>query len=323
MSLPELQRRHEPPTVMNRQLGGPQIGIVAGADLNRHVLKKLLLESGYGARCIDPQQLLHCLEDADQPDIWLFDSSDPEVDKFVAQLVQHSETPFLINDEYPPTQPQALADWHRRVLDKLEELVASVAAMPHADFEAPTAVWVLAASTGGPEAVSEFLAALQPGLPIAMVYVQHIESGFDRVLKNALERHHHYPSTLCRGEQHLCKGQILVVPADRQLRFLPFHRVLETRNAWEGRYQPVIDQVVGDLARIYTQRCGVIVFSGLCDDGALGCRVVQASGGEVWVQTPASCVSPDMPEAALATGAVSLQGTPVQLAQALNNRYSQ
>jgi len=309
---------------MSRQLFGPQIGIVAGADLNRHVLKKLLLESGYGARCIDPQLLLQCLqEDANQPDAWLLDSSDPDVDQLVAQIVQHSEAPFLINDEYPPAQPEALADWRRRVLDKLEELVASVAATPYANIESPAAVWVLAASTGGPDAVSEFLAALRPGLPIAMVYAQHIDQGFDRILKNALEKHRHYPSLLCRGEQYLRKGALLVVPADRQLRFLPFHRVLETRNAWEGRYQPAIDQVVGDLARLYPQRCGVIVFSGLCDDGALGCRMVQASGGEVWAQIPESCVCPDMPEAAIATGAVSVQGTPAQLAQALNSRYSQ
>jgi len=50
---------------------------------------------------------------------------------------------------------------------------------------------------------------------------------------------------------------------------------------------------------------------------------MQASGGEIWVQTPESCISPDMPNAALATGAVSMQGTPAQLAQALSSRYSQ
>lgn len=309
---------------MSRQLFGPQIGIVAGADLNRHVLKKLLLESGYGARCVDPQSIRECLQDdPNQPDAWLLDSSDPNVDELVAQIVQNSDTPFLINDENPPAQPDALADWRRRVLDKLEELVASVSAEPYSAADAPHEVWVLAASTGGPEAVSEFLAALRPGLPIAMIYAQHIEQGFDRVLKSALDRHAHYPSTLCQGEQFLRKGGLLVVPADQQVRFLPFHRVLTTRNTWEGRYQPAIDQVVGEVARLYPHRCGVIVFSGLCDDGALGCRVMQAHDGEIWVQTPDSCVSPDMPNAALATGAVSVQGAPAQLAQAMNSRYSQ
>jgi chemosensory pili system protein ChpB (putative protein-glutamate methylesterase) len=309
---------------VSRQLSGPEIGIVAGADLNRHALKKLLLESGYDARCVDPQSLQQCLaDDMNKPDAWLLDSSDPNLDRLVAQLVQHADTPFLVNDECPPTQPDALAGWRRRMLDKLEELVASVAALPYADVEAPAEVWVLAASTGGPDAVSEFLAELRPGLPIAMIYAQHIESGFDRVLKNALEKHRHYPSALCRGEQYLRKGALLVVPADRQVRFLPFHRVLETRSGWEGCYQPVIDQVVGDVARLYPQRCGVIIFSGLCNDGALGCRVMQAHGGEIWVQTPQSCVSPDMPNAALATGVVRVQGNPKQLAQAMNSRYSQ
>ena len=308
---------------MSEALPGPRIGIVAGADLNRHVFKKLVLESGFDARCIDPQRLREGLPDAERPDAWLLDASDPDVDALVTQIVQQSETPFLVNDEMLPAQSEALAAWRRRMLDKLEELAASVTAAPGAGHAAPAAVWVLAASTGGPEAVGEFLDALRPGLPIALVYAQHIDAGFDRVLNDALERHRHYPSVLCRGEQRLRPGGMLVVPADRQLRFLPFHRALETRRGWEGRYQPAIDQVVGSLARLYQRRCGVIVFTGLCDDGALGCRVVQAHGGEVWVQTPASCVSPDMPLAALATGAVGMQGTPAELAQALNSRYSQ
>jgi chemosensory pili system protein ChpB (putative protein-glutamate methylesterase) len=303
---------------------GPQIGIVASADLNRHVLKNLLLESGYGARCVNRQQLHDCLLHSEgRPDAWLLDGSDPEVEELLEEIVSNCDSPFLINDEEPPSQPIAFGEWRRRMLEKLEELVASVDSEPVPHAAPPQAVWVLAASTGGPEAVNEFLAALAPNLPIALIYAQHIDIGFDRILIESLGRHRHYPPSLCRGEQYLRKSSLLLVPADQQLRFLPFHRVLETRKPWEGQYQPVIDQVVGDVARLYSQRCGVIVFSGLCNDGALGCRVVQACGGEVWVQTPESCVSPDMPNAALATGTVSQRGTPRELAQALSTRYSQ
>lgn len=309
---------------MNRPQFGPQIGIVASADLSRHVLKNLLLESGYGARCINRQQLHDCLlHNEGRPDAWLLDASDPDIEELLAEIVGNCDAPFLISDEEPPAQPNAFVEWRRRMLEKLEELVASVEAVPVTDAEPPEAVWVLAASTGGPEAVNEFLVALAPDLPIALIYAQHIDIGFDRTLVSALERHRHYPPTLCRGEQQLRKGGLFVVPADQQLRFLPFNRVLETRKPWEGQYQPVIDQVVGNVARQYAQRCGVIIFSGLCDDGALGCRMVQVCGGEIWAQTPASCVSPDMPNAALATGAVSLQGTPRELARALSSRYSQ
>jgi len=302
----------------------PLIGIVAHADFSRHVLKNLLLESGYGARCINPEQLQDCLaQAATRPEAWLFDASDPEVEQQLADIIEQCDTPFLISDEPPPQRPGEFAEWRRRMLDKIEELAAAAVRTHGPALQPPQAVWVLAASTGGPEAVSEFFAALAPDLPLAFVYAQHIEPRFDSVLASALERHRHYRSAVCRGERSLEQGLVLVVPADQQLRFLPFHRVLETRKRWEGRYQPAIDQVVGDIARLYSQRAGVIVFSGTCDDGALGCRMMQASGGEIWVQTPESCISPDMPNAALATGAVSMQGTPAQLAQALSSRYSQ
>lgn len=302
----------------------PQIAIVAGSDLSRHILKKLLLEAGCDARCVEPAHWRDCQQSEDErPDAWLFDASDAQVEDLLADIIEHCDAPFLISDEIAPQQPAAFAEWRRRMLAKLEELAATASGARVEPVSPPQAVWVLAASTGGPEAVSEFLAALAPNLPLAFVYAQHIEPRFDTILANALERHRHYRSVLSRGDQSLEQGQILVVPADRQLRFLPFHRVLETRKRWEGRYQPAIDQVVGNIARLYPQRAGVIVFSGTCDDGALGCRVMQACGGEIWVQTPASCVSPDMPNAALATGIVSKQGTPAQLAQALSSRYSQ
>lgn len=302
----------------------PRIGIVAAADLSRHVLKNLLQDGGYGALCLTPQQLLDCLRQPQSgPDAWLLDATQADVDELLERIVAGSDAPFLINDEAPPLQqPAAFALWRRRLLEKLEELVASVGAQAAVDARAPEAVWVLAASTGGPEAVHRFLDALAPGLPIALVYAQHIDDRFDRTLVQSLARHGHYAPGLCRGEQRLRAGSLLVVPADRRVRFLPFHRVVETRRAWEGPYRPAIDQVIAELARLYHRRSGVIVFSGLCDDGAIGCRVAQACGGEVWVQSPESCVSPDMPNAALATGGVGRRGTPEQLARELNRLYA-
>jgi len=301
-----------------------RIGIVAAADLSRHVLKNLLLDSGYGASCFTREQLAAGWPEArDIPDAWLLDAAGADLDELLDRIVSHSDAPLLINDEDPPVQqPAAFALWRRRLLDKLEEAVASIDAGPRPTTAAPEAVWVLAASTGGPEAVSRFLAALSPGLPIALVYAQHIEAGFECTLASSLARHAHLEVGLCRGEQRLRQGSLLVVPANSQVRFLPFHRVVATRRSWSGPYRPAIDQVIAELARLYHRRCGVIVFSGTCDDGAVGCRVAQAGGGLVWVQSPDSCVSPDMPNAALATGAVSRQGDPEQLARELAGIYA-
>lgn len=252
---------------------------------------------------------------------WLIDAAYGEDDELLARLAADTGTPLLVCDEALPTATAERELWLRRLRHKLEEMAGLIATPADSAAAAPAAVWVLAASTGGPAAVSEFLAGLEPGLPIALVYAQHIEANFDRFLAAGLERHRHYGVDLCGAGQQLLPGRILVIPADRQVRFLPFHRVARSSEPWEGPFQPAIDQVVAQLARLYGSRCGVIIFSGLCDDGALGCRILHGKGGMIWVQSPASCVSAAMPEAALATGMVSLAGRPAELAAALNQRY--
>lgn len=304
------------------------IGVVAASDLRRYQLKNMVVEAGCEARAINPAQLSqHLADSASPPDAWLLHTADADAaasDQLLEQIVQASDAPLLISDEEPPAAQPQLGAWQRRLVGKLTELAAAALtdAVPQGAAEPPQGVWVLAASTGGPAAVAEFIKALRPGLPIALVYAQHIEANFDRVLGAALAQHEHWQVGLARGQQQLRSGSLLVVPADRQLRFLPFHRVLETDAPWSGPYQPVCDQVIAELARQYRRQCGVIVFSGLCDDGALGCRIAHSQGSEVWAQSPANCVCPEMPNAALATGTVGRQGTPAELAEALNNRYS-
>lgn len=303
-----------------RVAGRTRIGLVAGGDSTAQIVKLLLRQAGYVIEpALPPAQLPAWWARAEaHPDLWLLDASgcDEANGDLLTALIEHSDAPFLVNDQAAPlSAPLALAHWRQQLLDKVDEMAAAVANTSEASV-APGQVWVLAASTGGPAAVREFVAALPAGLPLALVYVQHIDSGFDATLLQGLGSSY-YPARLCRGEQRLQPGQLLLVPADRQLRFLPLHRAMETRRPWAGRYRPAIDAVVAPLARLYQNRCGVIVFSGLGDDGALGCRLARASGAQVWVQTPASCISPAMPEAALATGAVSFQGNPTELAAQL------
>lgn len=307
----------------------PRVGLVTDSDLNRHIIKKVLLAEGYDIPLsLESSNLKEqLLAGAGELDAWLLDISADNVQSVLEALVEFSEVPLLLNDEVPSeSDTEAYDYWARRLLEKLE-----VVAVPSGDEndEHPASatvayaeeVWVLGASLGGPEAVTRFLDALPAGLPIAMVYAQHIEAKFDSVLASSTGRRQSYPMYLARGQQQLNAGEVMVVPADRQLRFLPRGRVVETRRAWVGNYQPAIDQVISELARVYRNKIGVIIFSGTCNDGEVGCRVVKASGGRVWVQSPESCISEAMPSAAISTGCVSFEGTPEQLAVSLAKQY--
>ncbi|ARN73712.1 chemotaxis protein CheB [Oceanicoccus sagamiensis] len=302
----------------------PRIGLVTDSDLNRYVLQAVLAEGHYElAGSFDRTTLSAYLsEHKTTPDIdgWLVDIDDNDIQQSLDLLLGQSDLPLLVNDDIPPVQDAKDHEiWQRRLLEKLEVLVIrsveSVESALPVEMSA-NKVWVLVASMGGPDAVKRFLTTLPQALPIAMVYGQHIETNFDGLLTSAVTGHD-YPMQLVSGEQQLVSGEILVVPVDHQLRFLSRGRVVETRKAWAGSYQPALDQVIADLARVYRQNLGVIVFSGMCNDGEIGCRVAKACGGTVWAQTPESCLSPDMPNAAISTGCVSRQGTPEQLAEAL------
>jgi chemosensory pili system protein ChpB (putative protein-glutamate methylesterase) len=253
--------------------------------------------------------------------VWLVDAGEDDDLDVLDKLAQQS-APVLINDAMPDAVLSDESTWRRRLLEKLDLLVASRPLQQVLPKQRIEAVWILAASLGGPDAVGEFLAALPAGLPIALIYAQHIEAGFETNLATGLERHSRsYRISLGHGCHPLVAGEVIVVPKDHQIRLLAHDQLVESRKPWEGRYQPAIDQVVAEVARVYRKNAGLIVFTGTCDDGAIGARVISACGGEVWVQSPASCLASAMPEAVLAAVPVIQQGSPAQLAQALGARY--
>lgn len=303
----------------------PRVGLVTNNDFNRHVLQRVLLESGYRlAVSLDADKLNSFIAAGNlELDAWLVDIDGGEMHQAIDCIVEKTDIPLLVNDQVPTSNQDAQDQdiWLRRLQQKLEVVALSNTEQLTQVLDGATArletVWVLAASFGGPDAVKRFLAALPADLPLAMVYGQHIEANFDGLLASALGNNHNYPMELVEGECLLAHGKVAVVPADKQLRFLAHGRVVATRKPWAGLYQPTLDQVISELARIYRQRLGVIIFSGMCNDGEIGCRVAKSCGATVWAQSPESCLSDDMPNAAISTGSVSFQGDPEQLASAL------
>ena len=90
--------------------------------------------------------------------------------------------------------------------------------------------------------------------------------------------------------------------------------MLRFNSRWSGHYAPSIDQLAARLALVYKRNCGVIIFTGMGDDGAKGCQTIKDRGGLVWVQKPEGCTAPAMPTAVLSSSKVDFVGTVAQLA---------
>lgn len=253
----------------------------------------------------------------ESPEIWLILLPAHRMEQALDYVGSVSSAPTIVLDEWPDDNI-ALQRWQLQLTRKLDGALAPTS-RPRPRGE-PEQVWLLGASLGGPEAVIAFFSALPADLPATFVYVQHIEEAFDKALVTYLNRNTRYQASMFQGEASLEVGQVLIVAPEIRPRFLPFGRVIAASKSWRGQYRPCIDDVALDLALQYRRRLGLIIFSGTYNDGERATRDICHYGGRVWAQEPGDCMSATMPEAAIATGLVSVSGTSAQLAATLASK---
>lgn len=263
------------------------------------------------------------------PSLWIVISEDA-ADIFDI-LSEWSDAPVFLADGMPPQENVAhYLQWKASFSEKISKMLDQVesnslaSANPEASIRQPfREVWVLAASLGGPESMRTFLSAINPGLPVAFVYAQHIEPGFDKVLPKVLGKASKLPVFYGDNGKRLRSGEVAVFPSHAYTsvdRRGNFHVYLDKE--WQKPYTPNIDQIIENVAQYYQEKMGVIIFSGTCDDGAAASIKLKKAGVEIWAQQPEECICAAMPEAVINAGATDYIGTAEALARHLNERYS-
>lgn len=313
-------------------MSGLNIGILVDSSLKQQYLGNMVVQAGHKigfAYMLTASSTLPSLEQ--KVDAWVVDVNEPDLNEpedsaedserkaamvaFLDDLLEQTRVPVIVNDAAELTQSSAgYNDWVRRMLQRLERLSGDINLQAGGGA---SEVWVLAASTGGPAAVKDFLKQLPPELNIAFIYVQHIDSGQAGTLVKMMSSAGRYAVNIAQQGSVLSDNTITLVTADRSVNIYDNGTLVVGKNPWGGCYSPSIDQVTANVARVYRQRSGIIIFSGMGDDGAASCRLIKQQGGKVWVQTPSQSTIASMPEAAIATGAVSFIGSPPELADAL------
>ncbi len=316
-----------------------QIGLLVETNEQLNGLRQLVLESGHQVACSmvtsEFERLRSGLKGLDI-DAWLvtvaFERDNCRDETLIGQTLSseslqpleaiefwlaHLQRPVII-DEGCHLSPldEGYQAWRRRMLKKLQQLQGAINLERHPAGAAQN-VWVLAASTGGPEAIREFFQALPAGLDLGFVYVQHMDAGYEQSLADIVNRHSHYPAYPVVHGDIIQPNGTAIIANDRCVEFIENGTLVVKTSPWPGPYSPSVDQVFANIARSFGSRCGVIVFSGMGDDGANSVRLVHQQGGQVWAQSPESCTIDSMPKAALETQVVSKVGTPKQLAQYL------
>jgi chemosensory pili system protein ChpB (putative protein-glutamate methylesterase) len=238
-------------------------------------------------------------DSADDFQQWLYDLDDPVI--FCEGNTQNAaEADFMA--------------WTRQLTNKLLSLKGQIALAQKTVVKAKN-IWVLAASTGGPEAVKRFLDAVDSNLDVGFIYAQHIDQNQCQRLSDTITRDSICDSFVAAHGDIIAKHTVAIVPVDHTIELQDNGAIVSHQKLpWRGIYQPSIDQIVANVASVYGQHAGVIFFTGMGDDGVIGCRLMSLHGGHVWAQVISSCVAPSMPQEVINAGYVTKIDTPENLA---------
>jgi two-component system chemotaxis response regulator CheB len=201
---------------------------------------------------------------------------------------------------------------------------ADGAAPPSRDAGAASSAVLVAASTGGPAALTQLLPALRAPLGAAVLVVQHMPEGFTASLARRLNGLSALTVCEARDGELVRPDVVYIAPGGAHMRVLPTvdgPRVTLDRSPTVWGVRPAADPLFVSAVEVFGHRCVGLVLTGMGRDGAEGMRRVRAAGGRALVQDPAHAVIPGMPDAALrhagADAIVSLADAPVAVEEAL------
>lgn len=165
-----------------------------------------------------------------------------------------------------------------------------------------TAAVVIAASTGGPKALSEVVANIPETLCAAVLVVQHMPADFLPSLARRLSQLGNMPVSVARDAEPIVSGRVYLAPGDQHMRvgFRGNFPVIELESgpAMCG-VRSSADPLFTSAAKAFGPNLVGVVLTGMGRDGAQGLRDVRAAGGGAIVQDRASSIIYGMPRAAL------------------------
>jgi two-component system chemotaxis response regulator CheB len=164
---------------------------------------------------------------------------------------------------------------------------------------------VIAASTGGPKALSQLYAAMPENFPVPIIMVQHNSSGFDRGFVQWLNTYTPLEVRLAEAGDRPLKGNIYVAPTGRHL-IIGDKGFLFYDGEPVNNQKPAADVLFKSAAQVYQNAVISVVLTGMGCDGAEGTRYIKKAGGITIAQDEESSMIYGMPRTAAETGCVDM-----------------
>jgi two-component system chemotaxis response regulator CheB len=164
-------------------------------------------------------------------------------------------------------------------------------------------VMVMAASTGGPQAIQTVLQALGPDLDVPVLVVQHMSKGFLAGMVGWLDGTCPQTVQLAVDGVQPADGTVYIAPEEYHLLVSRSGKLALTKAPPVGGFRPSANTLFESAAQFYGAEALGAVLTGMGDDGAAGLAALRSRGASTIAQDEASAVVYGMPRAAAAAGA--------------------
>ncbi|HMB54034.1 MAG TPA: chemotaxis protein CheB [Thermoanaerobaculia bacterium] len=180
----------------------------------------------------------------------------------------------------------------------------------------------IGASTGGPAAVCDLLAALPARPPVTALVVQHISVGFEYGLVDWLNAELPLDVKVARDGESPPPGAVRLAPPGAHLHLtadglLQLDRVTPP---WRS-HRPAVDELFFSCARTVPQTTAAALLTGMGTDGVQGLSQLAHAGALTYVQDEATSVVYGMPRAALERGAARRALPPAEIGRRIGLHF--
>jgi two-component system chemotaxis response regulator CheB len=175
-------------------------------------------------------------------------------------------------------------------------------------IETTERVVVVGASTGGTEALREYLEALPLDAP-GMVIVQHMPEHFTAAFAKRLDGLCKVNVKEAEDNDTVIRGRVLIAPGNRHtlLKRAGARYYVEVKDGpLVCRHRPSVDVLFRSAARYAAKNAIGVIMTGMGDDGSRGMKEMHDVGSYTIAQDEASCVVFGMPNEAIKTGGVDI-----------------
>ena len=175
---------------------------------------------------------------------------------------------------------------------------------------------IIGASTGGTEAIKEFLIRMPSDCP-GILITQHMPEGFTRSFAQRLDNLCKISVSEAAGNERVLPGHAYIAPGHSHLTLVRSGANYMThldQSPPVNRHRPSVDVLFNSAAKSAGRNAVGVILTGMGKDGALGMLEMRNAGAYNFAQDEASCVVFGMPREAIAAGAahevLALQSMP-------------